>query len=81
MPDSARHAQDYVLDPSAKPKSIDWRDGGKNGPSKPLAGIYELEGDELKICWGKEGAGRPEAFATAPGTGEWLWVMNRAKKK
>jgi uncharacterized protein (TIGR03067 family) len=40
------------------------------------AGIYALEGDELKICYspGKE---RPTAFATKPGSDSVLFVLKR----
>jgi uncharacterized protein (TIGR03067 family) len=47
------------------------------GPARRLyAGIYALEGDELKICYapGKE---RPTAYATEPGSGSALFVLKR----
>jgi uncharacterized protein (TIGR03067 family) len=81
LPAGARHPQPYRLDPDAKPKGIDWLAGGKHGPSEPLLGIYELEGDTLKICWGQSGGQRPKEFATGAGKGEWLWVLKRAEKK
>jgi len=37
----------YKLDPTAKPKSIDLTEGG-NG--RTTLGIYELDGETLKIC-------------------------------
>jgi uncharacterized protein (TIGR03067 family) len=81
LPAGASHPQGYKLDPTAKPKAIDWLAGGKHGSSKPLAGIYELDGDTLKICWGTGGGGRPKEFTTKAETGEWLWVLKRAKKE
>jgi uncharacterized protein (TIGR03067 family) len=81
LPAGARHKQPYKLDPSKKPKTIDWLDGGKNGPSKPLLGIYELDGDTLKICWGKEGGERPQEFQTKAGTEDWLWILKRTKRE
>ena len=46
LPGGARHPQSYKLDPTAKPKAIDWV-GGKNGPTKPVPGIYQLDGEQL----------------------------------
>jgi uncharacterized protein (TIGR03067 family) len=81
LPAGARHPQPYKLDPGKKPKLIDWLAGGRHGPSKPVPGIYELEGDRLKICWGGEGKARPQEFTTKAGAGEWLWSLRRAKKE
>jgi uncharacterized protein (TIGR03067 family) len=79
LPAGARHTQPYKLDASKRPKTIDWLAGGKTGPTEPLFGIYELEGDTLKICWGKKGMARPGEFNTKTGAGDWLWVLKRAK--
>lgn len=50
---------DYKLDPAAKPKSIDLVEGG--GQNAP--GIYELDGDTLKICLAEgQNAVRPTEF-------------------
>ncbi len=48
----------FHLDPTKKPKQIDFSEGAK--------GIYELDGDTLKLCWTKEAKtqGRPKAFPT-----------------
>jgi len=43
-------------------------------------GIYELDGDDLKICLGLTGASRPTAFVTAPGTGHALENLKRSSK-
>jgi len=42
---SAGEVGEYKLDPDASPKSIDMSEGGRLSP-----GIYELDGDTLKIC-------------------------------
>lgn len=43
-----------------------------------MLGIYALDGDELKICWGNKE--RPAGFDTAPGSGRMLWILKRATK-
>ena len=51
---------EYKLDPTAKPKAIDLVEpnGSRNTP-----GIYELDGDTLKICIAEgQNAVRPTAF-------------------
>jgi uncharacterized protein (TIGR03067 family) len=77
-PAGAKHPQSYKLDTSAKPKTIDWILG--NG-AKPLHGIYEIDGDTLKICWGKAGGERPKAFTSTADGEEWNWVLKRVKEK
>ena len=41
-------------------------------------GIYECDGDRLKLCLGLVGAGRPSTFATQPGSGFALERLYRA---
>jgi uncharacterized protein (TIGR03067 family) len=65
----------YALDPAKKPKAIDLR-AGKDGPVV-LRGIYEVEGDRLKICYG---AGeRPDKFAARAGSERAFIKLKRVK--
>jgi uncharacterized protein (TIGR03067 family) len=49
----------YKLDPAAKPKTIDLIAGDE----RPAPGIYELDGDTLKICLAEgPNAARPTEF-------------------
>ena len=70
----------YKLDSTKKPKQIDIliNEGGKEVVSK---GIYELDGDDLKVCFGQPGDNRPTEFKTAGGSSEMLVVMKRDKKE
>jgi RNA polymerase sigma-70 factor (ECF subfamily) len=73
----------YVLDPTKTPKAIDLTPDRGPAKGKTLSGIYELEGDRLKVCFvtpeaeEEKGKGRPTQFATKPGSGHFLWVFQR----
>src|SRR6266581_6754345 len=58
-----------TIDPSKKPKTIDYEmlDGPTKG--KKQLGIYELEGDTVKFCFGSPGSERPPNFTSKPGDG------------
>jgi uncharacterized protein (TIGR03067 family) len=65
----------FRLDPTKKPKQIDMRDGAQ--------GIYELEGDTLKLCWDQQAKtnGRPTKFAHDKKDSVHYFVLKREKKK
>jgi uncharacterized protein (TIGR03067 family) len=72
----------FHIDPSQKPKAIDFR------PAKPEAkvqlGIYEItEGGTIRICFTHPGTAqtRPSEFSTTKGTGHVMGVSERAKGK
>src|SRR5437870_3559000 len=66
-----------TIDPSKKPKAIDYEmiEGFTKG--KTQLGIYEVEGDTFKSCFGKPGAARPADFASKPGDGRTSSVWKR----
>jgi uncharacterized protein (TIGR03067 family) len=68
-----------AIDPSKKPKTIDYRmtDGFTKG--KTQLGIYEVDGETFKSCFAKPGAERPADFTSKPGDGRTLSVWKRAK--
>jgi uncharacterized protein (TIGR03067 family) len=68
------------LDPTKKPKTIDvtFTDGKDKG--KTSLGIYELEGDNFKVCVDPEGKTRPMEFAVKAGSGYFLEILKREKK-
>jgi uncharacterized protein (TIGR03067 family) len=67
------------LDPSKSPKTMDIT--GTNGPNKgkTFLVIYELKGDELRVCYDLSGKSRPTEFATKPDTMLFLVTYRRAK--
>jgi uncharacterized protein (TIGR03067 family) len=69
-----------TLDPSKQPKTIDYEmtDGFTKG--KKQLGIYELDGDTFKSCFGAPGAERPKDFTSQPGDKRTSSVWKREKK-
>src|SRR5262245_49301280 len=68
-----------TLDPSKKPKTIDYQmiEGFTKG--KTQLGIYEIEGDTFKACFGAPGDPRPTDFTTKAGDHRTLSVWKRVK--
>ena len=66
----------FVLRPSTKPKGIDVLPPPGEA-EKPLPGIYDLDGDNLTVCFGEPGSERPTAFVTQREGG--LGTLKRAK--
>jgi uncharacterized protein (TIGR03067 family) len=69
----------FTIDPSRKPKTIDYQmiDGPTKG--KKQLGIYEVAGDTVKFCFGSPGSERPPDFTSKPGDGRTLSVWKRKK--
>jgi hypothetical protein len=67
-----------VIDLTKKPKAIDWVSIKPNEGMKSI-GIYELDGDTLKIC-GTDGKERPTGFTPTKKNGWGLSVYKRAKR-
>jgi uncharacterized protein (TIGR03067 family) len=68
----------FSVDSTKKPKRIDWQSIKPRAGIKSI-GIYELDGDGLKLC-GTEGKERPTAFTPTKENGWGLSVFKRAKK-
>ena len=68
-----------TIDPSKKPKTIDYQMTGGATKGKTQLGIYELDGDTFKACFTKPGAERPADFTSKPGDGRTMSVWKREK--
>jgi len=68
-----------TIDPSKKPKMIDYdmTEGFTKG--KKQLGIYELDGDQFKSCFAAAGADRPKDFTSPTGERRTLSVWKRQK--
>jgi uncharacterized protein (TIGR03067 family) len=69
-----------TIDPTKKPKAIDYK--MTEGPTKGKThlGIYELDGDTVKFCFAAPGKERPTEFSANEGSGRTLSVWKRVKK-
>ena len=68
-----------TIDPSKKLKTIDFQMTGGFTKGKKQLGIYEVDGDRFRSCFGKPGAERPTDFTSKPGDGRTLSVWRREK--
>jgi uncharacterized protein (TIGR03067 family) len=68
-----------TLDPARSPKAINTWD--QDGPyeDQTVPGIYEIEGNTLKLCFARPGERRPTEFTTKRGTGFLLVIYERKK--
>jgi uncharacterized protein (TIGR03067 family) len=72
------HETAITLDPTQKPKHIDMVFAAGENKDKPHRGIYEIEGDTLRVCRSIDPEfSRPKEFATTPGTGLFMVVWKR----
>jgi uncharacterized protein (TIGR03067 family) len=61
-------------------KTFDLRFDKGPHAGKASLGIYELSGDQWKMCLGLAGKRRPEQFVSKPGTGHALQILRREKE-
>lgn len=67
------------VDPSKNPK---WMDSKATTDTKRTIslGIYEIAGDDYKVCFAPPGKDRPKQFSSKPGSGYILQVWKRHKE-
>jgi len=68
------------VDATKTPRTMDvvFEDGPHKGETVKV--IYEVKGDELKVCHGDPGADRPTELSSKEGSGLMLMTFKRAKK-
>ena len=58
----------FKIDPAKKPKEYEAKATTPDGKVEESKGIYEIEGDTLKVCFTSADKERPKEFKTAPGS-------------
>jgi uncharacterized protein (TIGR03067 family) len=78
--DEVIQAATLKLDPSKSPKTLDVTVA--EGPNKGavMLGIYEIDGETLKVCFDPHGKKRPTEFKSAPGSEKFVNIHKRVKK-
>jgi uncharacterized protein (TIGR03067 family) len=70
-------ARTLKIDPTKQPKTIDQMSKDKDGKPVVRPGIYELDGDTLRLAFGKE---RPKDLKTTPDSDLVITTYRREKK-
>jgi uncharacterized protein (TIGR03067 family) len=69
------------LDPSKKPAEVDIMIEEGEDKGKTQLGLYQLDGDTFKICFGRAGEKeRPKELAAKAGSGTGMFVLKREKQ-
>jgi uncharacterized protein (TIGR03067 family) len=71
----------FTVNPTKKPKEIDMTRTLPDGSDTSMLGIYELNGDTLKLCFNDFGKKRPTEFKAKAGSKQSNFVLKREKKK
>jgi uncharacterized protein (TIGR03067 family) len=66
---------EFKLDPSMNPRTINLRPQGQ----PETLGIYEIDGDSMKICFARDGGKRPTKFDSPRDTDITLLILKREK--
>lgn len=69
-----------TVDPSKTPKWMDAKAADNNAKGELSLGIYEIVGDDYKVCFAPPGQARPKAFESKSGSGHIFQVWKREKK-
>jgi uncharacterized protein (TIGR03067 family) len=74
-------ARKLTIDAAKKPKAIDYLPDAGQEDGKTVMGIYEVKGDELRLCVAEPGKDRPTELSSKKGSGWKLWTLKRLLKK
>ncbi len=69
----------FKLDTSKKPEAMDAVPSEGPAKGETVQVIYELDGDNLKICMASPGTKRPKEFKADADSNQWLLTYKRAK--
>jgi uncharacterized protein (TIGR03067 family) len=69
-----------TLDPTRTPKAMNTWDADGPYADQTLPGIYELDGDNLKVCFARPGEPRPTKFSSNKEGGGFLVAVYKRKK-
>src|SRR5262249_7791608 len=70
----------YAIDPTTKPPTLDLTPQGGGDKGRTLRGIYQLDGDTLKVCLAHPDAKeRPKELASTKDPKTALMVLKREK--
>jgi uncharacterized protein (TIGR03067 family) len=70
-----------TLNATTTPKTFEFECASGPLKGQKRHGIYEVAGNELKLCYGPSDKPRPTQFASAPGSGHFLEVWARQPKE
>jgi uncharacterized protein (TIGR03067 family) len=70
---------EFATDSSKSPKAIDYFNTGGSNKGTSQLGIFEFEGDLLRVCTAAPGAARPSAFQSVPGDGTMFTIWKRVR--
>ncbi len=73
----SRNGSKYTVDPTKKPKAIDYTMTEGTTKGKTHLGIYEVNGDMVKFCFAAPDQDRPTEFTAKEGSGWTLSVWKR----
>ena len=66
-----------VYNPRAKPMTLVSTIESGQDKGQTLLAIYELHGDELRVCFAPPGKPRPKEFSSTPGSGVLMYTARR----
>ncbi len=69
----------FKVDATKKPRTMDMMPEEGRYKGKTLLGVYEVDGDTLKVCFAEPGKDRPTEFISKAGSGHVLVLHKRVK--
>jgi uncharacterized protein (TIGR03067 family) len=67
------------IDPTQKPRTIDFTSDEGPEKGKTFLGIYQIDENARKLCFAPSGKDRPTEFSSNPGSGHFLVSFERVK--